>query len=172
MSLSKTSFLTLPQRHTSPYSGFYFSQGKELPQSAAAENELVARAEREWNDACLQGEFARLKAIMAAGYMDINDDGTFDTRSANLRSTKSGAQKFTALLASDVLTRVYGDVAINTGLSHLAHYDLDPQGSSGNRSTAASHSCEIWAFLKKKPSPHVSSTSVWELAFFWPNSRH
>lgn len=79
----------------------------------------MARAEREWNDACLQGEFARLKAIMAAGYMDINDDGTFDTRSANLRSTKSGAQKFTALLASDVLTRVYGDVAINTGLSHL-----------------------------------------------------
>jgi len=95
------------------------SAGNLLPQSGPTESQLVAQAEREWNDAYLHGDFAKLKAIMAADYMDVTDDGTFDTRATNLRSTKSGEQKFTALSVSNLITRIYGDVAINTGVLHM-----------------------------------------------------
>jgi hypothetical protein len=80
---------------------------------------MVAQAETEWNDAYLHADFAKHKAFMAADYMDMTDDGTFDTRAANIRSTKSGEQKFTALSVSNVMTRIYGDVAINTGAMHM-----------------------------------------------------
>lgn len=95
------------------------SAGNLLPQSGPTESQLVAQAEREWNDAYLHGDFARLTAIMADDYMDVTDDGTFDTRTANLRATKSGEQKFTALSVSNVMTRLYGNVAINTGTLHM-----------------------------------------------------
>jgi ketosteroid isomerase-like protein len=95
------------------------SAGNLLPQSGPTESQLVAQAEREWNEAYVRGDFARLKAMIAADYMDMTDDGTFDTRAANLRSTKSGEQKFTALSVSNVMTRVYADVAINTGVLHM-----------------------------------------------------
>jgi hypothetical protein len=95
------------------------SAGNLLSQSGPTETQLVGRAEREWNDAYLHGDFARLKGIMAVDYMDVTDDGTFDTRAANLRSTKSGEQKFKALSVSNVMTRIYGDVAINTGTLHM-----------------------------------------------------
>jgi ketosteroid isomerase-like protein len=104
------------------------SAGNLLSQSGTAETQLVGRAEREWNDAYLHGDFARLKTIMAADYMDMTDDGTFDTRAANLRSTKSGEQKFTALSVSNVTTRIYGDVAINTGVLHMELIFRDKPG--------------------------------------------
>jgi ketosteroid isomerase-like protein len=90
-----------------------------LPQSGPTESQLVAEAEREWNDAYLHGDFAKLKTIMADDYMDVTDDGTFDTQTKSLRATKSGEQKFTALSVSNVTTRIYGDVAINTGTLHM-----------------------------------------------------
>jgi len=79
----------------------------------------VIQAERGWNDAYLRSDFAKLKAIMADDYMDVTDDGTFDTRTTKLKATKSGEQKFTALSVSNVTTRIYGDVAINTGAMHM-----------------------------------------------------
>jgi ketosteroid isomerase-like protein len=79
----------------------------------------VIQAERDWNDAYLRSDFATLKAMMAGDYMDVTDDGTFDTRTTNLRSLKSGEEKFTVLSVSNVMTRIYGDVAINTGALHM-----------------------------------------------------
>lgn len=91
-----------------------------LPQSGPVESETaVIQAERGWNDAYLRSDFAKLKAIRAGDYMDVTDDGTFDTRTTNLRSIKSGEEKFTALSVSNVMTRIYGDVAINTGALHM-----------------------------------------------------
>jgi len=96
------------------------SAGVVRAQSGPRENQTaVIQAEREWNDAYVQRDFAKLKAIMADDYVHANDDGTFDTRASNLRSTKSGEQKFTALSVSNLTTRVYGDIAINTGTLHM-----------------------------------------------------
>ena len=67
------------------------SAGNLLPQSGPTESQLVAQAEREWNDAYLHGDFAKLKAFMAADYMDMTDDGTFDTRAADGADTWRGA---------------------------------------------------------------------------------
>ena len=91
-----------------------------LPQSGPSmSNTDVVQAEREWNDAYIRRDFGKLKTIMANDFMDMNDDGTFDNKRTNLQSTKSGEQKFTVLSCSNVVTRRYGDVSINTGILHM-----------------------------------------------------
>lgn len=79
----------------------------------------IRQAEEQWNQAFLRGDVAAARVLMADNYVDVNDDGTFDTRETTLAAVGSD-EKFTALSIGHLATRLYGDIAVNTGTLHMA----------------------------------------------------
>ena len=63
---------------------------------AAQIRAAVAQAEDQLNQAFLRGDVVAARALMAESYVDVNDDGTFDTRETSLAAVGT-EEKSTAL---------------------------------------------------------------------------
>lgn len=85
----------------------------------------VMKAENAWDDAFVRRDTRVVRALTADEFLEATNDGQFAARSDLVDSTRTDALRFSAVSTSHVLTRVYGDVAINTGTLHM---DLTIQG--------------------------------------------
>ena len=86
--------------------------------SAHAQVEDAVRAvEMGRRDALLAADTVALSKMLAPDFMEISRLGTVRTRADNIRDIASGALHLTSITYDSLNVRVYGDVAVLTGIA-------------------------------------------------------
>ena len=85
------------------------------PQSSNAEAEIVA-LERARQDAFVRGDVEFLDRQTAEDYTTVNFTGALSTKAEMMRSLREGTKKVTSYELSELRGRVYGTVAVLTGI--------------------------------------------------------
>jgi len=83
------------------------------------ETEQVRQVEQQWIDAYVKADTATLEKIEADDFVLNDPSGAVKTKADDIRDIKSGDMKFTQLKLDDSVIRVYGKVAIVTGLASV-----------------------------------------------------
>jgi ketosteroid isomerase-like protein len=77
----------------------------------------VKAVERGRREALLAADTVALSNMLAPDFMEISRLGTVRTRADNIRDIASGALHLTAIKYDSLSVRVYGDVAVLTGIA-------------------------------------------------------
>lgn len=85
---------------------------------------LILGLEEQRREAQVKGDWQTIQSLNAPDMVDIAGNGAIRTTAQNSEAMRSGALKFTSSEAQEEQVRVYGDVAVVTGIGHRT-------GSSG-----------------------------------------
>src|SRR5690349_17640570 len=77
----------------------------------------VRAAEMSRRDALLAADTVALSKLIATDFIEISRLGTVRTRADNIRDIASGALHLTSLKYDSLSVRIYGDVAVLTGIA-------------------------------------------------------
>jgi ketosteroid isomerase-like protein len=83
--------------------------------ATGSEPQIVA-LERARQDAFVRGDVAFLDAQTAADYVTVNGAGAISTKPEMMRSLRAGTTTVASFELADLKARVYGDVAVLTGI--------------------------------------------------------
>jgi ketosteroid isomerase-like protein len=107
-------------------------------QKPNAQEQEVLKASEVSNDASLiKKDRATMERLYADDYMYIHSNGTVANKTQDIAESMSPAQAWTARKSDDLKVRIYGDVAVITGLSTLT-------GSAKGYDSGARRFTEVW----------------------------
>lgn len=104
-------------------------------QSQPAVSEEIRKADRERIDAQVHADAAELNRLYADDFIGIGPSGTVRTKKEVLGDFTSGSLKFQSIVTHDVQIRVYGNAAVETGLSTMKGQDAGKIVPEENRFT-------------------------------------
>jgi hypothetical protein len=84
------------------------------------DEQAVIAAENARRDALLKADTVSLSKLVATEFVEISRIGTLRTRSENLQEIATGDLKLQAIRYDNLSARVYGEVAILTGVAENA----------------------------------------------------
>jgi uncharacterized protein (TIGR02246 family) len=94
--------------------------------------ETIRKLDKERIQAQIHADATALDRIYAADFIGVGPSGTVRTKPQVILDFTSGALKFQSITTDDVQVRVYGDTAVETGLSTMIGQD---KGKSVPRDT-------------------------------------
>ena len=97
--------------------------------------EEINRVDRERIQAQVNADAVTLDRINADDFIGIGPSGTLRTKNDVLADFKSGSLKFQSITTDDVRIRVYGNAAVETGLSTMKGQDAEKVVPEENRFT-------------------------------------
>jgi len=97
--------------------------------------EEIQRVDRERIQAQVNADSATLDRIYADDFIGIGPSGTLRTKKDVLADFASGSLKFQSITTDDVRIRVYGNAAVETGLSTMKGQDAEIVVPEENRFT-------------------------------------
>ena len=90
-----------------------------LAQSPAGADQEILKLERMYDDAFLKKDRAAMERLLADDFVYVHSNGTITNRTQEIEETISANAKWTASKLDDLKVRVYGDVAVVTGVQTL-----------------------------------------------------
>ena len=103
------------------------------PKSIA--EQVIRKLDNERIQAQIHADAAALKRIYADDFIGIGPSGTVRTKKEVLADFASGSLKFQSITTDDVRIRVYGNAAVETGLSTMKGQDAEKVVPEENRFT-------------------------------------
>ena len=97
--------------------------------------EEIMKVDRERIQAQINADAVALDRIYADDFVGIGPSGTVRTKKAVLSDFTSGSLKFQSITTDDVRIRVYGNAAVETGLSTMKGQDAGKVVPEENRFT-------------------------------------
>src|ERR1043165_7659991 len=97
--------------------------------------EEIRKLDRERIHAQVHADAAELDRIYADDFIGIGPSGTVRTKKEVLADFQSGSLKFQSITTADVRIRVYGNAAVETGLSTMKGQDAEKTVPEENRFT-------------------------------------
>ena len=97
--------------------------------------EEIRKVDRERIQAQVNADSVALNRIYADDFIGIGPSGTVRTKKEVLADFASGSLKFQSITTDDVRIRVYGNAAVETGLSTMKGQDADKVVPEENRFT-------------------------------------
>ncbi|GAC1639988.1 MAG: hypothetical protein NVS9B14_21330 [Candidatus Acidiferrum sp.] len=90
---------------------------KNMPRQEASSDTPAALAalENKWVEALQQGDAATLDSVLAATFVDTDEEGQRTSKHDLLSTLKSGDLKFKSLTLADMQVHAYGNTAVVTG---------------------------------------------------------
>jgi ketosteroid isomerase-like protein len=85
----------------------------------SSEEEKLRDIERQAREASLSGDCKFFDALMADDYLGIDPRGRVTNKAQALESRSAGTVRYHSITADDVRIRMYGNIAIVTGCSHV-----------------------------------------------------
>lgn len=85
--------------------------------------ETIRKLDNERIQAQIHADVAALDRIYAADFMGVGPSGTVRTKPQVILDFTSGDLKFQSITTDDVQVRIYGDTAVETGLSTMIGQD-------------------------------------------------
>ena len=109
----------------------------QQPQSQSERGvvEAIRKVDRERIQAQVNADAVALDRIYADDFIGIGPSGTLRTKKDVLSDFKSGSLKFQSITTDDVRIRVYGNAAVETGLSTMKGQDAEKVVPEENRFT-------------------------------------
>ena len=104
-------------------------------QSQSRVVEEIKKVDRERIQAQVNADSVALDRIYADDFIGIGPSGTLRTKKDVLSDFASGSLKFQSITTDDVLIRVYGNAAVETGLSTMKGQDAGKVVPEENRFT-------------------------------------
>ena len=104
-------------------------------QSQSRVVEEIKKVDRERIQAQVNADSVALDRIYADDFVGIGPSGTLRTKKDVLSDFASGSLKFQSITTDDVLIRVYGNAAVETGLSTMKGQDAGKVVPEENRFT-------------------------------------
>lgn len=104
-------------------------------QSETAVVEQIRKLDQERIHAQVHADSAALDRIYADDFIGIGPSGTVRTKEEVLADFASGSLKFQSIVTDDVRIRVYGNAAVETGLSTMKGQDAEKVVPEENRFT-------------------------------------
>jgi ketosteroid isomerase-like protein len=107
------------------------------PQSQSQRDvvEEIKKVDRDRIQAQVNADAVALDRIYADDFIGIGPSGTLRTKKEVLADFASGSLKFQSITTDDVRIRVYGDAAVETGLSTMKGQDAEKVVPEVNRFT-------------------------------------
>lgn len=105
------------------------------PQSQRGVVEEIRKVDRERIQAQVNADSVALDRIYADDFIGIGPSGTLRTKKDVLSDFASGSLKFQSITTDDVRIRVYGNAAVETGLSTMKGQDAEKVVPEENRFT-------------------------------------
>jgi len=105
------------------------------PQSQRSVVDEIRKVDRERIQAQVNADTVALDRIYADDFIGIGPSGTLRTKKDVLADFKSGSLKFQSITTDDVRIRVYGNAAVETGLSTMKGQDAEKVVPEENRFT-------------------------------------
>src|ERR1700759_3546413 len=87
--------------------------------------ETIRKVDSERIQAQIHADAAALDRIYAADFIGVGPSGTVRTKPQVISDFTSGTLKFQSITTNEVQVRVYGDTAVETGLSTMVGQDKD-----------------------------------------------
>src|ERR1051325_7470261 len=115
--------------------GAVSAHAQSQSQSERAVIEEIRKVDRERIQAQVNADAAALDRIYADDFVGIGPSGTRRTKKDVLDDFTSGSLKFQSITTDDVLIRVYGNAAVETGLSTMRGQDAGKVVPEENRFT-------------------------------------
>ena len=103
------------------------------PQTAVVDE--IKKVDRERIQAQVNADRAALDRLYADDFIGIGPSGTVRTKKEVLSDFTSGSLKFQSIVTDDVRIRVYGNAAVETGLSTMKGQDAGKVVPEENRFT-------------------------------------
>lgn len=97
--------------------------------------EEIKKVDRERIQAQVNADAVALDRIYAEDFIGVGPSGTVRTKKDVLSDFTSGSLKFQSITTDDVLIRVYGNAAVETGLSTMKGQDAQKVVPEENRFT-------------------------------------
>lgn len=97
--------------------------------------EQIRKLDQERIKAQISADSAALDRLYADDFIGIGPSGTVRTKKEVLSDFASGSLKFQSITTADVRIRVYGDAAVETGLSTMKGQDAEKVVPEENRFT-------------------------------------
>jgi ketosteroid isomerase-like protein len=113
--------------------GSAYAQPQSQSQRGVVEE--IRKVDRERIQAQVNANAVALDRIYADDFIGIGPSGTLRTKKNVLTDFASGSLKFQAITTDDVRIRVYGNAAVETGLSTLKGQDAEKVVPEENRFT-------------------------------------
>jgi ketosteroid isomerase-like protein len=104
-------------------------------QSQSGIVEEIRKVDRERIQAQIHADSVALDRIYAEDFIGIGPSGTVRTKKDVLSDFASGSLRFQSITTDDVRIRVYGNAAVETGLSTMKGQDADKVVPEENRFT-------------------------------------
>jgi ketosteroid isomerase-like protein len=79
---------------------------------------LILGLEEQRREAQMKGDWQTIQSLNAPDMVDIGANGAIRSTAQNSEAMRSGTLKFASADASDQTVRIYGDVAVVTGIGH------------------------------------------------------
>jgi ketosteroid isomerase-like protein len=80
--------------------------------------EAVLQFERDWVAAGMNNDIQWMRRMLTDDFAEIDLTGKLNSKSDHIAQFMSGQFKLQSLVLSDLLVRIYGDVAVVTGTAH------------------------------------------------------
>ena len=112
-----------------------FAQAQPQSRSEGRVVDEIRKADRERIQAQVHADAAALDRIYAEDFIGVGPSGTVRTKTQVLSDFSSGSLKFQSITTDDVRIRVYGNAAVETGLSTMKGQDADKVVPEENRFT-------------------------------------
>ena len=87
-----------------------------VPALGQSSEEQIKQLERDRQQAFIRGDIARIEQETADDYVTINGSGAISDKPRMMTSLASGRTKVLSVSLEDLKARVYGDVAVLTGI--------------------------------------------------------
>lgn len=87
-------------------------------QSGVGIERAILGLEQRRREAQLKGDWQTIQSLNAPDMMDIGANGAIRSTAQNSEAMRSGTLRFSRVDATDERVRVYGDVAVVTGIGH------------------------------------------------------
>jgi ketosteroid isomerase-like protein len=97
-------------------------EGAKKDQTASVE-EIIRKLDNERIQAQIHADATALDRIYAADFIGVGPSGTVRTKPQVISDFTSGELKFQSISTDEVQVRVYGDTAVETGLSTMIGQD-------------------------------------------------
>jgi len=112
-----------------------FAHAQSPSQKESKVVEEIRKVDRERIQAQVSADRAALDRIYADDFIGIGPSGTLRTKKDVLSDFTSGSLKFQSITTDDVQVRVYGNAAVETGLSTMKGQDAGKVVPEENRFT-------------------------------------
>ena len=106
-----------------------------LPQGSTSPEEEIKQLERNRQDAFVRGDVARIEHETADDYTTINGAGAVSDTPRMMASLPSGRTRVLSVSLEDLKARVYGDVAVLTGIYRDRHVTAGAEQPTSARFT-------------------------------------